>query len=58
MPKAHFWAATYMRIVTDPKTLLTHFRDVRNYWHFSTEGGSLDEIANQSERLLVTSVYH
>jgi hypothetical protein len=58
LPKAHFWAATYMRIVTDPKTLLTHFRDVRNYWHFSTEGGSLDEIANQSERLLVTSVYH
>jgi hypothetical protein len=58
LPRAHYWAAIYMRIVTDPKTLLTHVRDVRNYWHFSTEGGGLDEIANQSERLIVTSVFH
>ena len=57
LSKAHYWGATYMRIVTDPKTLLIHVRDVRNYWHFSTEGDGLDEIANQSERVLVTSVY-
>jgi len=58
LPDAHYWAATYMRIVTDPQTLLIHVRDVRNYWHFSTEGSGLDEVANQFERLVVTSVYH
>lgn len=58
LPNAHYWAATYMRLVADPKTLLPHVRDVRNYWHFSTEGSSLDESANQFERVVVTSVYH
>jgi tetratricopeptide (TPR) repeat protein len=52
--KAHLWSETYMRIVTDPNTLMTHVRDVRHYWHVSYDGANLQDVANQSERILVT----
>ena len=52
--KAHLWSETYMRIVTDPNTLMTRSRDVRHYWHVAYDGADLNEIANQSERIRVT----
>jgi hypothetical protein len=51
---AHYSSATAMRIVADPDTLITHVRDVRNYWHISFDGAAPDAMANQSERLVVT----
>ena len=55
--EAHYWSATYMRIVTDPNTLMTSVRDVRNYWHTSHEGAVLEEIGNQADRIMTTSIY-
>jgi hypothetical protein len=56
--KAHYWSSTYMRIVTDPNTLLIRVRDMRQYWHTSLEGvAGPDGIQNASQRLLATSDY-
>jgi hypothetical protein len=56
--KAHYWSSTYMRIVTDPNTLLIHVRDVRQYWHTSFDGvAGPDGIQNESQRLVATSDY-
>lgn len=52
--KAYLWSETYMRIVTDPNTLMTRSRDVRHYWHVAFDGADLNDRANQSERILVT----
>jgi hypothetical protein len=55
--KARYWSATYMRIVTDPNTLLNYVRDVRHYWHIAFGGTGPDAFDNESERLLATSSY-
>jgi hypothetical protein len=31
---------------------------VRNYWHVSFDGATLDNFANKSERVVTTSVFH
>jgi hypothetical protein len=55
----HFWATTYMRIVTDPNTLTTYLYDARRYWHAT--GGLGEENPNKpynhSERLVSTFTY-
>jgi len=58
--QTHFWATTYMRIVTDPNTLTTYVYDERRYWHAA--GGSLaahnsDKPDNHFERLVSTFTY-
>jgi len=56
--KAHYWSSTYMRIVTDPNTLMIHVRDVRQFWHTSFDGvAGPDAIQNESQRLVATSEY-
>lgn len=56
--KAHYWSSTYMRIVTEPNTLMIHVRDVRQYWHTSFDGVPGPEgIQNESERVVTTSDY-
>jgi len=56
--KTHYWSSTYMRIVTDPNTLLIRVRDVRQHWHTAFDGvDGPGGIQNESERLVVTSDY-
>lgn len=55
---AQYWSATYMRIVTDPNTLMTYIRDVRRYWHICDGGNGPDDVADESERLVSTSTYY
>jgi hypothetical protein len=53
-----YWSTSYLRIVTDPNTLMTHASDARRYWHVST--GSADPSApiTASERIVSTFMYH
>jgi hypothetical protein len=55
--RPHYWAATYISIVTDPNTLTPYVYDVRRYWHAS--GDTLDRgtADNHSERLVSTFTY-
>jgi hypothetical protein len=58
--KTHFWATTYMRIVTDPNTLTTYLYDERRYWHASGGNPGADnpnKPDNHSERLVSTFTY-
>jgi hypothetical protein len=58
--KTHFWATTYMRIVTDPNTLTTYLYDERRYWHASGVNLGVNDFGNpdnHSERLVSTFTY-
>jgi hypothetical protein len=54
----HYWAATDMRIITDPNSLLPYVSDVRRYWYFSIDGAENGDPVMNSERLVSTSNYH
>lgn len=57
--RPHYWSATYIRIVTDPNTLVTYVYDARRYWHASGASSETDALApeNHSERLVSTFTY-
>ena len=55
--RMHYWAATYIRIVTDPETLATRVYDVRNYWHLSDKKAVDEGMENRSERIVTTFAY-
>lgn len=52
-----YWAATYIRIVTDPETLDTRVYDVRRYWHVSDKKAVQERFQNRSERIVTTLSY-
>jgi|HubBroStandDraft_1064217.scaffolds.fasta_scaffold00254_7 tetratricopeptide (TPR) repeat protein len=53
----HYWATSYLRIVTDPNTLLTYATDARRYWYASA--GSVDPsgASTASESIVSTFLY-
>lgn len=53
----HYWAATYVRLVTDPATLATQEYDIRRYWHFSDSKAVTGRVENASERIVTTFAY-
>jgi hypothetical protein len=53
----HYWATTYIRIVTDPATLATREYEVRRYWHVSDKKAVKERAENASERILTTFTY-
>ncbi len=52
-----YWAATDVRIITDPNSLLTYTSDMRMYWYFSINGAENGDPVINSERLVSTSIY-
>jgi hypothetical protein len=55
---AHYWAATDVRIVTDPNSLLLYVSDVRRYWYFSVDGAARIDPVIKSQRIVSTLTYH
>lgn len=53
-----YWATSYLRIVTDPNTLMTHASDARRYWYSSVGGTDPNSEVTASERVLTTLTYH
>jgi tetratricopeptide (TPR) repeat protein len=53
-----YWSTTYLRLVTDPHTLMVQLVDTRHYWHLSYGAAQSDVIENASERTLSTFSYH
>ena len=53
----HYWATTYIRLVTDPETLAVREYEVRRYWHISDKKAVKERAANSSERILTTFTY-
>lgn len=53
----HYWGSTYLRIVTDPNTLMTYVRDARRYWYVSLGDSDPKSVENKSERIVATSTY-
>ena len=54
----HYWATSYLRIVTDPNTLMTHASDARRYWYSSAGGTDPNSEVTASESVLTTFTYH
>jgi tetratricopeptide (TPR) repeat protein len=54
---ARYWSTTYLRIVTDPKTLETYASDLRRYWYLSTGDAAPEDVENVSERIVSTFAY-
>jgi hypothetical protein len=53
----HYWSTSYLRIVTDPNTLMTFSSDARRYWYLSA--GRADPGAiTVSENIVPTFMYH
>lgn len=55
--RVHYWAATYIRIVTDPETLNARVFDVRRYWHLSDRKAVEQPVLDRSERIVTTFNY-
>ena len=53
----HYWATTYIRLVTDPTTLAVREYEVRRYWHISDKKAVKERAENSSERILTTFTY-
>jgi hypothetical protein len=53
-----YWSAIYLRIVTDPHTLMVHLVDSRRYWHVSYGAAQSESVENASERTISTVTYH
>jgi hypothetical protein len=53
-----YWSAVYLRIVTDPRTLMVHLTDTRRYWHVAYATVPSDTLENVSERTVATFTYH
>jgi hypothetical protein len=54
----HYWSTSYLRIVTDPNTLMTYTTDARRYWYVSAGGADPDGTSTASENTVTTFVYH
>jgi tetratricopeptide (TPR) repeat protein len=54
----HFWSTSYLRIVTDPNTLMTFASDARRYWYVSAGSADPNGAITASENIVSTFVYH
>jgi hypothetical protein len=53
-----YWSTSYLRIVTDPNTLMTYASDARRYWYVSAGSANPDRAVTASERIVSTFIYH
>jgi hypothetical protein len=54
----HYWSTSYLRIVTDPNTLMTYETDRRRYWYVSAGGADPNGTSTASESIVTTFLYH
>jgi hypothetical protein len=54
----HYWSTSYLRIVTDPNTLMTYASDARRYWYVSAGSTDPDGAITASESIVSTFTYH
>jgi tetratricopeptide (TPR) repeat protein len=54
----HYWSTSYLRIVTDPNTLMTYATDARRYWYVSAGSADPGGATTASESIVTTLVYH
>jgi len=54
----HYWSTSYLRIVTDPNTLMTYATDRRRYWYASAGGADPNAATTASESIVTTFAYH
>jgi hypothetical protein len=54
----HYWSTSYLRIVTDPSTLMTYASDARRYWYLSAGNADPNGAITASERIVSTFMYH
>jgi hypothetical protein len=54
----HYWSTSYLRIVTDPNTLMTYASDARRYWYVSAGSADPNGAVTASERIVSMFVYH
>jgi tetratricopeptide (TPR) repeat protein len=54
----HYWSTSYLRIVTDPNTLMTYATDRRRYWYVSAGGADPNGTSTGSESIVTTFLYH
>jgi len=54
----HYWSTSYLRIVTDPNTLMTYASDARRYWYLSAGSADPNGTITASENIVTTFVYH
>lgn len=56
--RTRYWSSTYIRLVTDPKTLTPYCLDVRRYWHITGRPFPFSsEPASGMERVVRTFTY-
>jgi tetratricopeptide (TPR) repeat protein len=53
-----YWSTSYLRIVTDPNTLMTYASDARRYWYVSAGSADPNGAITASERIVSTFMYH
>jgi hypothetical protein len=54
----HYWSTSYLRIVTDPNTLMTYVSDARRYWYLSAGSAEPNGAVTMSESIVSTFMYH
>jgi hypothetical protein len=54
----HYWSTSYLRIVTDPNTLMTYASDARRYWYVSAGSADPNGAITASERIVSTFMCH
>jgi tetratricopeptide (TPR) repeat protein len=54
----HYWSTSYLRIVTDPNTLMTYATDARRYWYVSAGSADPNRATTASESIVTTFAYH
>jgi hypothetical protein len=54
----HYWSTSYLRIVTDPNTLMTYASDARRYWYLSADSTDPNGTIGTSENIVTTFAYH
>jgi hypothetical protein len=52
-----YWSTTYVRLVTDPRSLMADSLDVRRYWHIFGRPGERSEPQSGMERVVTTYRY-
>jgi tetratricopeptide (TPR) repeat protein len=53
----HYWSTAYLRVVTDPNTLMTYASESRRYWYLSIDADP-HGAENVSQRIVSTFAYH
>ena len=54
----HYWSTSYLRIVTDPNSLLTYASEARRYWYVSAGNADPNEAMAAFENIVSTFTYH